>query len=928
MLNKSVTIGAGARRGVRRLRAAALLATSALALVSAETARAQTAATAAAAQPATGGQPSAPQAGGSTDVGEVVVTGDVYANQKTIAAKRALSVVSDGVSANQIGELPEFGLGDALRAVPGISFVINNGRGEDQFMTIRGLNPDYDSTTIDGMVLPSTEETVRSVSFDVLPSILISQASVLKTWTVDQPTDAVGGVTALTTRSAFDHPGLFVSSHLDYAYWEDQRALHDNVPSGNADLVVSKTFGANDQFGALFLASYYQRDSSTLNTYTLPWSYYPSADVGSTAPGSATATSATLSPTSNINGDIAIPDRHRWYFYDNIRQRPGVFTRLDFNDHHMWRAHLSAGYFTFTNDENRYSQYLNRVGQPTMTTATAGSFAGGNAEVDYDRYVQLRELAYVDAGVGADFDAKTHLNLTANFGYGHYRQSTAEDQFATPASDQSLMAFDYNLTTNTAPLFTPLNMAAFMNPALYNQVYHLNAVDQSAAKLPQARIDYSHNFDADDTGFGYSVGAQHRDLNQVYSYWQYRLNPVGTAPTLAQIGALDASVPLYDGYGQTQLLVDPGAVDAYIFQNSTKYARNASDTLINTVNNYTLDERIDDAYAQAGYRTKQFYALLGLRYKYTRESIDNYLPEPFNSQTNFAETNTVSTYSKLLPSFNVSYTPITQVAIRGAITQTLARPEYSQLAENSSATVSGNLASETISNPHLAPRESTNYDISFEYYPAPGVLTSLALFDKQISNEIVTLTSTEDNVTIPGYATPVTLTITQPQNAGKSSVSGVEFDVVDSSFSFLPGPLKGLGMRGNVALMDMDAPDIRMSNGTMRHLPQLIASSRAVANAALFYNYGPVHAEISYTYTGKQPISFDTNNAANDQWWAASNIVDAQIQYQLTRNVDFRAQFKNLTDNRPQKVVGLTQQLNYSTLENGRAYFAGVAFHF
>jgi outer membrane receptor protein involved in Fe transport len=174
----------------------------------------------------------------------------------------------------------------------------------------------------------------------------------------------------------------------------------------------------------------------------------------------------------------------------------------------------------------------------------------------------------------------------------------------------------------------------------------------------------------------------------------------------------------------------------------------------------------------------------------------------------------------------------------------------------------------------------------------------------------------------------VTLTITQPQNAGRSSVSGVEFDFVDASFGFLPGVLKGLGVRANAALMDMDAPHIRMSDGSMRHLPQLIASSRAVANAALLYNYGPIHAEVSYNYTGKQPISFDTNNAANDQWWAASNIVDAQIQYRLTRNLDFRAQFKNLTDSRPQKVVGISQQLNYSTLENGRAYFAGVAFHF
>jgi outer membrane receptor protein involved in Fe transport len=56
--------------------------------------------------------------------------------------------------------------------------------------------------------------------------------------------------------------------------------------------------------------------------------------------------------------------------------------------------------------------------------------------------------------------------------------------------------------------------------------------------------------------------------------------------------------------------------------------------------------------------------------------------------------------------------------------------------------------------------------------------------------------------------------------------------------------------------------------------------------------------------------------------------VDAQLRVRITKNLDVRVQAKNLTDSTPQKVVGLNQQLNYSALQNGRAYFAGVAFHF
>jgi len=863
-------------------------------------------------------------------VEEVVITTDPYASEKTIAAKRDSRAISDGISANQVGELPEFGLGDALAAVPGISFVINNGRGEDQFMTIRGLNPDYNSVLVDGMALPSTEETVRSLSFDVLPSVVINQADVVKSWTADLPSDAVGGVTVLRTRSAFDHPGNFISGHADVGYWEDTPQLHKTLPSGQGDVVMSGTFGPNNQFGALVLASIYARSSSTLNTYTLPYSYYPSngtpqAGLFALDQTSATASNTTLKPSQDVSQLLPIPDRHRWYWYDNERTRPGAFARFDYDDGEHWHAQLSGGAFDFNNDENRYSQYLNRVGPATILSPTTGSFALGSGEVDYDHYLQIRQVQYLQVSGGTVFGPDIHVDLTANYGIGRYRQNTQEDQFLQGTSNN--LAFTYNLAAQDAALFTPTG-TAFSNPSLYSQAYHMYVVDESTSKLPQIRLDLTHNFGVQDSGFGYSAGAGTRDLSQTYSYYQTKWLPVGVAPTLAAIGTLSGTVSPYNGQGQSLLLVNPTAVVNYLAANGGNYTRNASDSLSNTINNYHLAEIITDGYVQASYRTDQFFVLAGLREEGTTEHIDNYLPVPFNSQTNFSQIHTRQNYDKLLPSLNASYRPIDQITLRAAATRTLGRPEYAQLAENSSATVSGATASESISNPNLAPRRSTNYDLSAEYYPAPGILASTALFDKHISNEILTLTTTQQGVMVPGYATPVALTTTQPENASKARVRGIEFNLVDAAFTFLPGPLQGLGARANAAFMDFEAPFIRMSDGSFRRLPQLAATSKVVANIALFYNYQALFGEVSYNHTGKQPISFDTNNGVNDQWWADMDSVDLQFGYHFSANIDFRVQMKNLTDATPQKVVGPSQNLNYSLLENGRAYFAGVAFHY
>jgi TonB-dependent receptor len=867
------------------------------------------------------------------DTENVTVTGEKFAVEKSINDKRTSSVVSDGISADEIGSIPEFGLGDALRKVPGLALQINNGRGEDEFLTLRGLNPDYNSIEIDGMQLVSTEETRRQVSLDVLPAVMVNQVSVSKSWSADQVSDAIGGVTELHTRSAFDHPGEFFDSHLDYAYWENQAQVRGYQPSGQADVTYSRTFGDDNQFGLLVLGSYMRRSSSTLNTYTLGYSYYPYSGSGTVnTPAlrqtSATAASTTLQPSDNVNGLIPIPDRHRWYFYDNDRTRPGLFSRLDWDDHQMFHAHVAGGIFEFVNNESRYSQYLNRVGNATITSPTTGSFAQGSPESDYDRYVQYRQLTYVDVGGGADFGPHTHANVTFNYGMGHYKQTTDEDQFTAPTS--ATYGFSYDLAAPQSALFIPNNTTAFMNPANYSMAYHLDAVDRSDSHLPQVKAEFSDNMDPDSDGFGYKGGWSWRELSQTYLYNQFRVNPTGTAPSLATTGVIPQNIDLYDGEGQTLLLVDPSGVRNYVNSNPTAFTRNAGDTLSNTVNNYHLDERIQAFYAEAQYKWGRLFALAGVRYETTNMGISNYQPVPFSSTTNFVQTKTPSHYAKLLPSLNVSYDVTDEIKLRGAISQNLARPTYSQLAQNGTASLNatGATASETISNPDLKPRKSTNYDLSAEYYPAQGVLVSLAVFDKEIENEIVNLSTTIPNATVPGFATPVTLTVNQAQNVDSASVQGLELGMSDTKFDFLPGFLSDFGAIANVSFVSIDAPHIRMSDGTLRRLPQLMEASKFVGNLALLYGHEDWSGEVAYNYTSKMPISFDTNNAANDQWWAGITTLDSQLMYKLNENISFRIQGKNLTNARPQKVVGTNQQLNYSALDNGRAFWFGVGASF
>ena len=263
-------------------------------------------------------------------------------------------------------------------------------------------------------------------------------------------------------------------------------------------------------------------------------------------------------------------------------------------------------------------------------------------------------------------------------------------------------------------------------------------------------------------------------------------------------------------------------------------------------------------------------------------------------------------YDKLLPEVNITVDATDQLKIRGAVSRTLARPRFSDLAQNASLTLSGTIATQTIANPNLKPRSSTNYDLSFEYYPNHGSVLSLALFEKDISDEIFSLTTTTQNVPLPGYpGNNYTLISTTPSNVGSARIRGLELGLNYARLDFLPGMLANFGTSLNLTLIDQRAPSIQMSDRvTFRRLPQLLESSNVIANAQLFYRYRGISAQVAYNHTGKFPISFDRTNAVNDQFYRATDTIDAQLSYRIRPEIEVRVQGKNLTNETNQKIVG------------------------
>lgn len=118
---------------------------------------------------------------------------------KSLNQKRFGDTVSEQLSADDLGGLPDVSMADALTRLPGISAVRTGGQAAE--INIRGLSGDFVFSTLNGREQVSTSGS-RSIEFDQYPSELISSAAVYKSPKASLIEGGVAGTVELTTASA------------------------------------------------------------------------------------------------------------------------------------------------------------------------------------------------------------------------------------------------------------------------------------------------------------------------------------------------------------------------------------------------------------------------------------------------------------------------------------------------------------------------------------------------------------------------------------------------------------------------------------------------------------------------------------------------------------------------------------------------------
>lgn len=122
--------------------------------------------------------------------------------QDSISIKREATTIVDGLSADDIGELPALSIGEAIETITGAASHREQGGATE--ISIRGLGPFLGSTVINGREATNGSGD-RSVNFSQFPSELFNAIKVYKTQEASLIEGGVSGQIALETLKPLDY---------------------------------------------------------------------------------------------------------------------------------------------------------------------------------------------------------------------------------------------------------------------------------------------------------------------------------------------------------------------------------------------------------------------------------------------------------------------------------------------------------------------------------------------------------------------------------------------------------------------------------------------------------------------------------------------------------------------------------------------------
>ena len=871
-------------------------------------------------------------------VDEIVVSGFKMSLQNSLNTKRDADGVVEAVSAEDIGQLPDKNVADALQRLPGITTITSasagsGGFGENDRVSVRGTAPSLTLTLINGhtvgtgdwFILDQLSAASRSVSYSMFPSEIVDHAIVYKSSQADMQEGGAAGTVDISTRTPLGFKDQYTAQASIGGAYSDLAAKADVQSNALFNWQnESKTFGVMVQ--GFYEDRPFRRDGQEILGYTaIPSAApYPKALQGVLVPG-VVNNAYFVQDRKKSGGDIAL----EWSPSSKLDVKLDGFYSL------MQAGNYNQGDLVDVND------FINKGVVPTnytvsngvLTSATfPGSTGIGNPGInDIDRPSAKSYSTYINGDVSYKFTDAMKLHLQG----GYTKGSGFTDQFALGTTSATGAGFGYSMNgVNPLSISFPgavgLNNAANYTPAgadgnqewiAYEQFGQVDSESYGQADLTYdlanplisqiktgIRISSHNRHESFDTDYGcYSAYCTTQPLSQITN---------GSFPSNFGNGA-GFNSPFNVSVNETAL---QQMVNSFIESSGQVGAKRVYPGAL-----FDITEKTYGGYVMARIGGENWHGNVGVRIVNTSDNMNTYDSNPLTPAAtlvtgsdfgNYYVNNHTQNYNNILPSMSLQYDISKDLLARFSASETVTRPDYYALA--GPASLNDTVLSGSEGNPSVKPTTSNNFDFSLEYYYAPQSSVSLALFDMQMKNTLdagtttgsfVNLQKTQAATNPGGLANPIysTYLMTLPTNNSGYS-QGAEF-------SWQQPLLYGTGMVVNYTYADssQDAPTPGVGGR------QLLGASKHTANFTGYYENDWVNAHLAYTLHSSIYQGIDRGTKYFED---VGGTLDGAINFKLTKNFGLSFDAVNILDN-TEKYYALAngQHLARATYDFGRTFF-------
>ena len=896
------------------------------------------------------------------EVDEVIVVGVRGSIARAVGLKRDAATVQDSISALELGMFPDDNVADSLSHITGVSISRTAG-GEGQSVSVRGLGPEYTLSTFNGRIL-ATDGAGRDFAYDVLPSDVISGADVIKGAEAANTEGAIGGLVNLRSASPFDQRGQHGIARI-----EGDRNQMSELDGFKFSGVYSNTF-ADDTFGLLVGVVYEERDDRTdIAGNDGGWSR--NADPtdeswlwGNTWGGAIDPNNngvldpeeyGLIGPGQFRVGSIleekrrtALSAKFEWRPTDNFRLVvDGLTTKLD---------SPQVGY-----QQSFYPLYApGRWSNMVIEDGIVTSFDLDNPDPEMRLNPELlNQTSYrvVETdlyGVNAEWNVSDTLTLGADlYRSTSSRHSGGQDSYVVLRMNQPNIAH-IELTGSYVPNVTvDFDDGRDLASGLANGEFGDSDFNTHYFSLAGDNIDDEINGAAfngrwiadmgwlDNVQFGvnYTDRKKARDLinNSLtggadYYSGNYAIN-VGdlgggvvangfTLPNFMSevsgnfprsflafdIATYQAALAAYDGNPR------PGG---------GVYDYSEAAPVWNPLQSYRVTEETWAGYVQANLSADRWTGNIGVRVvqtSTTSQAWDAQILEIIeNGAFNYTavyddptEVTQESDYTYVLPSINLNYRITDELRLRLGAAKTMARPSVETLAPtNTTESVSwGEFTQIYGGNAELKPYSAVQYDASLEWYFRPNSIFNVAVFFKDIEDQITTSWEPGQDIGVPGYL----FNVMRPINGDTAEVKGIEVGLQH----FLDN---GLGVRAQYTRNWSKS----FVGGEERPLEGIAPS---VYSLGVFYENGPLSLSLSADHTDGFVTAINVLGGGYNEEADPITWMTAHISYDVTDAISISLEGQNLLDEANTYSINGNPLLPQGYYRYGASYKLGVSYRF